>query len=143
VGLAYADGNGVDVDYAKALEWLQPLAAEGNACGLCNLGYLYERGWAVPRSDREAMRLFRQSGELGFAGCQFNLGVMYRDGRGSLASPAEAYFWFTLADRQGMQQANTKALQMRAQLTPSELEIVERRLGAWRPQPARAEDEQP
>ena len=31
-------------------------------------------------------------------GCQFNLAVMYRDGRGSAASPAEAYFWFSLAD---------------------------------------------
>ena len=40
---------------------------------------MYDRGWGVPQDDREALRLYRQSADLGFGQCQFNLGVFYRD----------------------------------------------------------------
>lgn len=139
LGVAYTEGRGVDFDFAQAVKWLRPLADEGNACGLCNLGFLYEKGWGVPRSGREAMRLSRQSAELGSAGCQFNVGAFYRDGTGTIANPTEAYFWFSLADRGRVPQADVKARQMRARLGPEQIATIERRLATWKP----SEGEQP
>jgi TPR repeat protein len=79
------------------------------------------------------MKLFRASADRGSAGCQFNVGVMFRDGRGAAANSAEAYFWFRLADRGGSEQADGKARQVRAQLRPDEIAVIERRLAVWKP----------
>jgi localization factor PodJL len=77
--------------------------------------------------------LFRQAAELGLAACQFNVACMYRDGRGTVRNAAEAFFWFTLADRAGRAPAGAKAAQVRAQLSAAQIAVIERRLAAWKP----------
>ncbi|GHU41259.1 hypothetical protein AGMMS50289_04110 [Betaproteobacteria bacterium] len=49
----------------------------------------------------EAVKLFRQAAERGHATAQFNLGVMYDNGRGVTQSDAEAFKWYRKAAEQG------------------------------------------
>jgi len=94
---------------------------------------MYDRGWGVPQDDREALRLYRQSADLGFGQCQFNLGVFYRDGRGTARDPLASYLWFSLADRAGTLKPDVKANDMRRSLTPAQLADAEWLLALWQP----------
>ena len=47
----YANGRGVPKDDAKAVEWYQKAAVQGNAAAQSKLGFMYEAGrgvqWAI------------------------------------------------------------------------------------------------
>ncbi len=49
------------------------------------------------QNDAEAIALYRTLAEQGDATAQFNLGVMYRTGRGVPQDDVEAYKWYNLA----------------------------------------------
>jgi len=45
----YAEGNGVPKDEAKAADWFQKAAAQGNAFAQAALGVMYAQGRGVPK----------------------------------------------------------------------------------------------
>ena len=63
----------------------------------------FSEGWAAyQRGDfATAMREWRPLAEAGDASAQYNLGVMYREGKGVPKDDAEAVKWFRLAAAQG------------------------------------------
>jgi TPR repeat protein len=93
---------------------------------------MYDKGWGVPPDDREALRLFLESANLGLDQAQFNLGVYYRDGRGTEPDPVSSYVWFSLAARQEVKEAQARANTMQHYLTPAQLAEAERRLAEWK-----------
>lgn len=133
MGRWYSIGLGVREDFAKAVEFSRLAAAQNDKNGLCNLGYLYDRGWGVPQNDREALRLYTEAANLGSGQCQFNLGVFYRDGRGTERNPTTAYFWFSLADREPIPNAASRAADMSRLLEPAQRADTDRRLLEWKP----------
>ncbi len=70
-------------DYATALREWQPLAEQGHARALIELGFMYANGHGVARDDAEALRLYRRAAEQGAALGQFNTGYMYLNGLGA------------------------------------------------------------
>ena len=55
----------------------------------------------MPQDDAEAVRWWRRAAEQGHATAQYNLGVMYANGRGVPQDDAEAVRWYRLAADQG------------------------------------------
>jgi hypothetical protein len=67
-----------------------------SASSIADLAAAYSGG-----DDATALRRFRALAEQGNAGAQFNLGLMYSNGRGTPQNYAEASKWFGLAANQG------------------------------------------
>ena len=57
------------------------------------LGDIYNFGDGVVQDDGRAFKLYRQAARQGHANSQFNLGVMYREGRGCEQSHERAVEW--------------------------------------------------
>ncbi len=96
------------IDYATALNFLQPLAEQGDVNAQCNLGLMYFNGEGVPQDFTEAEKWWCMAAEQGHAEAQFNLGVMYANGLGVTQDFAEAVKWYRKAAEQGDTDAQDK-----------------------------------
>jgi uncharacterized protein len=79
----YSKGRGVKRDVMKAVQWNLKAIESGSALAANNLGYLCEHGAeGLPASLEEAAKWYRVAAERGLPQGEFNLGLLYRDGRG-------------------------------------------------------------
>ncbi|MEJ6591397.1 MAG: tetratricopeptide repeat protein [SAR86 cluster bacterium] len=62
---------------------------------------MYYSGKGVPQDYAEALKLFRLSAKQVFAGAQYNLGIMYLNGKGVLQDDVLAHMWFNIAGANG------------------------------------------
>ena len=97
LGLAYAYGHGVDVDYAKAARWCRLAAEQGYRDGQLCLGLMYGVGVGVDQDHGESVRLLRLAAEQGQALAQARLGDLYLYGEGVERNVDEAHKWYRLA----------------------------------------------
>ena len=59
------------------------------------LGYLYFNGKEnLPKNDAKALHYFLQAAKLGFAGAQYNCGLMYAQGTGTHQDHQKAASWY-------------------------------------------------
>ena len=93
----YANGIGVPNDDAKAVEWYQKSAAQGDAAAQFYLGLMYADGRGVPNDDAKAVEWWQKCAAQGVACAQSKLGWMYGEGRGVPKDEAKAYAWFNIA----------------------------------------------
>lgn len=99
LGVMFHDGDGVDQDYSKAIEWYTKAARGGNRQAAFNLGLMYEdgegvevnaaaaRSWFIRASDAGDLRATLQLGTIAYAGNDFAKALQYflRAGKGGLA----------------------------------------------------------
>jgi TPR repeat protein len=62
----------------------------------------------VPASDAEALRWFKAAADQNLDAGQYDLGLLYAEGRGVAANPAEAAKWFRQAADQGFPSAQVE-----------------------------------
>jgi TPR repeat protein len=62
--MRYADGHGVPVDPAKAIELYRKAASRGLADAAFSLGFVYETGKGIEPDREEAARWYEQAGRL-------------------------------------------------------------------------------
>ncbi len=91
--------------YDLAVSILTPLAAQGDARALSNLGVLVQNGLGVAQDLGRAADLFAQAADAGFAPGQFNLAEMYRNGAGVEQDPEAAFRLYRASAAQGYLQA--------------------------------------
>ena len=97
----YVDRGGKE-NCAKAFELLQKSAKGNNAIGMCNLGYMYEKGIGTKKDEAAAARCYTSSAEQNYAPAQYNLGLMIEYGSGGFKSDKnEAAKWYEKAAKQG------------------------------------------
>ena len=78
------------------------MAAEGGHVeAMYDLGSIYDNGFGVTASQREAARWYRKAARRGHAPSQYNLATMYERGEGVKLDKEKAYKWYYLAARQG------------------------------------------
>ncbi|MGY3449067.1 DUF3857 domain-containing protein [Bradyrhizobium sp. USDA 4353] len=66
IGLLYTKGgDGLPVDYGKAVEWFRKAAANDDATAKYNLGWAYEAGLGVPRNNEQAIEWYRKAADQG------------------------------------------------------------------------------
>ncbi len=99
---AIAARNG---DYLLAAREWRPLAERGHARAQIDLGFLYARGYGVPKDEAEAARLYRLAAAQGLPLAQFNLGYMYMYGQGVPQDEVEGLHWYRLAAERGSTRA--------------------------------------
>jgi localization factor PodJL len=84
----------------------------------------------TPNYDK-AFRWFSKAAERGLKDSQFNLAVLYERGLGTKTDRAEALFWYTLAGKQGDEDAKKRAAQLEAEVAPGALKPLRERVAAW------------
>lgn len=82
---------------AQAVDWLRKAAAQQYAPAEFQLGQLYDFGFGVAQSDRDALSWYRRAAEHGSAPAQRSLGDFYKKGRSVKADPIEAARWYERA----------------------------------------------
>ncbi len=96
------------------LEAVRQATEQGDPNAQFVLGLDYSNGWrGVPQDDQEAVRWYRLAAEQGEvnarfklgADAQFNLGLMYANGRGVLKDSALAHMWPIIAGANGHETA--------------------------------------
>ena len=102
LGLAYAYGHGVEVDYAEAARWCRLAAEQGSRDGQLYLGLMYGVGVGVDQDHAESVRLLKMAAEQDQALAQARLGDLYLYGEGVERNVDEAHKWYRLATQRRM-----------------------------------------
>ena len=94
-------------DYVVAFTKLIPLAKAGNIKAQVKLGEMYADVMLWEHSNirdnyAESVKWYKLAAEAGDAKAQFNLGVMYDEGKGIPQDDAEAVKWYRLAAEAGI-----------------------------------------
>lgn len=116
VGSRYRFGEGVPVNYAKAMYWYQKAYKAGNAMAASNIGSLYNDGLGVKQDYPSALKWYQTAWKMshlddtadgkGAAGsAASNIGFLYDTGRGVKRDLNKAYEWY----QQGMDRGNSIA----------------------------------
>ena len=100
LGNMYYYGQGVNQDYAKAIEWYERAAEQGNAAAQFNLGLMYDFGKGVERDYAKAIEWYEKAAEQGDVYAQYKLGVMYENCEGVEQDYAKAFEWYEKAAEQ-------------------------------------------
>lgn len=93
VALSYANGNGIDIDYVKAVKWYKIAADQGSSSAMNNLAVCYENGNGVEKNEYKAFSLYLKAAEAGSIMGANNVSVCYQKGTGIEISPQQALFW--------------------------------------------------
>ena len=91
--------------YAQAMKIWQPLADDGDAVAMFNIGVLHAQGLGLSQDATVAVDWYRKAADRGYAPAQFNLGASYHNGHGVKRNDELAASWWQLAADQGEVQA--------------------------------------
>lgn len=89
---------------ARALDLptTQALAENGSPVEQFNLGWSYETGnEEVAQDEKKALQWYQKSAAQGNVNAQFNMAVMYHEGRGTAQDLTKARYWYQKAAAQG------------------------------------------
>ena len=78
------------------------------------------------------MELFTKAADAGLPDAQTQVGIMYIEGEGADKDPVEAFKWWTLAARQGDEDAKSNLDKLKPDLTPEQAAEGQRRAEAWK-----------
>jgi TPR repeat protein len=101
LGVDYAHGRGVPLDYAEAVRWLRKAADQGYAKAQFNLAYMYAHSQGVQQDYTEAFRWLGKAAKQGDVKAEVQLATNYVRGRGAQPDYAEALHWYRKAADQG------------------------------------------
>jgi len=105
LGNMLRDGEGMQQNFAEAVQWYRKAADQGDPEAQTNLGAMYVSGRGVPRDYTEAVRWYRKAADQGNAAAQSNLWTSYMQGQGVPEDHSEAARWLRKAAEQGLAQA--------------------------------------
>jgi len=88
-------------DVGDAVEFFTKGAKQGDAWAFLGLGWLYERGWGVPRDQTQAFEFFYKAAVAGNVVGQFNVATGYDGGKGVRQDFLKATTWYRKAAEQG------------------------------------------
>ena len=107
LAVAYASGDGVELDISKAISWWERAARQGNSDSQYNLGIVYAMGThGIRRNLEQAKTWWRKAAMKGDPMAQYNLGTIYANGDGHVRSYCEAIRWWEKSASKGIQQAS-------------------------------------
>ena len=102
IGVRYAEGKGVMVNFDEAAKWYDRAAQAGVVPAVFRLGTLYEKGLSVKKDLDAARRYYLQAADRGNAKAMHNLAVLDADGGSRGADYKSAAQWFRKAADRGV-----------------------------------------
>lgn len=131
---AYAKGQGVRKDSARALRWYRLSAAQGDAFMLFHLGSQLWEGLEVPKDESEARWYWTLAAEQGFPPAQAALGTVLSIGSQDIViDKVQAYVWLSLASAQGDEAAAQRLGKLKKQLNSAQIAKARQSLTQWKP----------
>ncbi|MGZ5872782.1 MAG: hypothetical protein ACXWKP_11805 [Bradyrhizobium sp.] len=97
IGVRFAEGKGVAMNFDEAAKWYDRAAQAGVVPAIFRLGTLYEKGLSVKKDVEIARRYYLLAAERGNAKAMHNLAVLDADGGGKGANYKSAAQWFRKA----------------------------------------------
>ncbi len=136
LGELYKLGQGVTQDPAQARAWYERAATGGNVLAMHRAGVMAARGQGGPADPAAAVAWFEQASRLGLVDSQYNLGAIFHPG-GDAANAAyqdagQAYFWYSLAARNGDEQAGALAASLARSLSPEDRRAFDDEVAVWK-----------
>src|SRR5262249_27173500 len=149
-----------EASWKKQIKDLEDKAAKGDAQAEFDLGYLYLRGGAqepvpagmsiddvyagqkrmsaapdvsLPRDFMKARDWYKKAADQGNLEAQYNLGEMYRVGRGIPQDIEQAYFWLTVASRAGEWFFTDQKFLDKSGLTTNKAAEIRQKAFDWKP----------
>lgn len=105
LGSCYANGDGVESDDEKAVNWYRKAAEQGYGLAQYKLAECYAYGRGLVRDKRDALKYYRMAAEKGVVEAQIQLGNCYDDNPDGEDDYVEAAKWYRKAAAQGNAQA--------------------------------------
>lgn len=102
IGIRYAEGKGVAVNYEEAAKWFGRASDGGIVPATFRLGALYEKGLGTKKDIDAARRYYMQAAERGSAKAMHNLAVLDADGGAAGPNYKGAAQWFRKAAERGV-----------------------------------------
>ena len=93
IGYMYDYRQGVEQDYAQAMEWYEKAAILGESNAMNNIGYLYMNGLGVEQDYTTALEWYMKAADLGNSTAMANIGYMYYNGLGVEQNYTTALEW--------------------------------------------------
>ena len=134
LGELYKTGQGVEQDLGQARVWFRRAANGGNVLAMHRIGVMTARGDGGPADSQEAIAWFEKAANFGLVDSQYNLGAIYHpsdEGGSSVQDAAKAYYWYSLAARNGDTQAQPLAAGVAVALSPDTRSEVDADVAAW------------
>jgi len=88
--------------FKQAMQFLQPLAYEGDAESQHRCSIMYQNGLGCVVNEDKAFEFMYSAASHGHAIAQHGLGFMYMEGECTEKNPQEAVKWFSKAAEQGL-----------------------------------------
>lgn len=117
----YRDGNGVEINYRRAVNLFMSAANYGYPSAQFSLGAMYRNGEGVELNYPRAIKWYRMAAIQNYAESQNNLGIMYESGRGIKRDITKAYMWFEIAAKNGSTRGANNSQRLGKMLSASEL----------------------
>ena len=110
LGVFYAEGKGVEQDYAEAVKWFRKAAKDskyrkGISGAKCRLGDCYAEGLGVEQDYDKALTWYRRAARQGNHIAQRRLGDCYAEGHGVERDLDEAAKWYRKVAEYGDEEA--------------------------------------
>ena len=77
LGWIYYEGEGVESNILKAIEWYEKAANQGNFDAANNIAYIYRNGVRVATNEAKAIEWYLESANRGDSDAAYNLGSFY------------------------------------------------------------------
>lgn len=127
LGDMYAQGQGVEQDYAQANHWYQKSVAAYQLEGHYRLGLAYLNGLGVAVDYGLSADHFSEAANVGIAPAQFELAKLYQQGLGVVQDIEEVYYFASAAAMHGHEPAQVLCVWAAAQLSDElKVELDER-----------------
>jgi TPR repeat protein len=108
-------------DFARALRWLEPAAARGEAQALFILGFMHQNGQGVPADPEKGADLLREAAFKGYRYAQYSLGASYRFAIGVERDLVLAHHWLLLSELNGYDPARQMREVIELDMQPAQI----------------------
>ncbi len=137
IGELYKLGQLYERDLAQARTWFERAANGGNVLAMHRLGVMAARGEGGPVDPAASIKWFEMAASFGLVDSQYNLGATYHPtaegATGGIQNRALAYFWYSIASRNGDTQAGEMAAGLASSMPPAEKSAKDAEVAAWAP----------
>ncbi|OFW98595.1 MAG: hypothetical protein A3E78_01720 [Alphaproteobacteria bacterium RIFCSPHIGHO2_12_FULL_63_12] len=137
IGELYKLGQLYDRDLGQARMWFERAANGGNVLAMHRLGVMAARGEGGPVDPAASVAWFEKAASFGLVDSQYNLGATYHPtpegAAGGVQDRAKAYFWYSIAAKNGDAQAGEMAAGIGATMPAAERSAKDAEVAAWAP----------
>ncbi len=137
IGELYKLGQLYNRDLGEARQWFERAANGGNVLAMHRLGVMAARGEGGAIDPAASIKWFEMAASFGLVDSQYNLGATYHptaDGAAAgFQDRARAYFWYSIAAKNGDAQAGEMAAGLASSMPATEKSAKDAEVAAWAP----------